>query len=32
MQRITTGEVLAKVRLALERYAPDPPWRRLRTG
>jgi heptosyltransferase I len=28
MPRITTGEVLAKVRLALDRYAPNPPWRR----
>jgi heptosyltransferase I len=32
MQRITTAEVLAKVRTALERYAPAPPWRRQRTG
>jgi heptosyltransferase I len=32
MGRITTADVLGKVRAALERYAPAPPWRRLRTG
>ncbi len=31
MRRIATVDVLAKVRLALERYVPTPPWRRLRS-
>ena len=31
MQRITTGDVLGKVRLALSRYAGGPPWRRAAT-
>lgn len=30
MERITTAEVVGKVRLALERYAGAPPWRRSR--
>ena len=30
MERITTDEVLGKVRLALSRYSPGPPWRRAR--
>ncbi len=30
MQRITTAEVLGRVRLALARYAGGPPWRRAR--
>jgi heptosyltransferase I len=32
MGRITTEEVLAKVRLALARYAAGPPWRRVGPG
>ena len=30
MSRITPAEVVGRVRLALERYAPGPPWRRAR--
>jgi hypothetical protein len=32
MDRIQTADVLAKVREALARYAPKPPWRRYRSA